>query len=243
MSDFGSFNGNNLLARLKPTDLELIAGHIKHVHKPPNEVIYDHGTNVGVVYFPCHATLVSFVVSIEDGTTIETLIVGREGAVGGIVSQGNLPAFCRIMVQSGGDFMTLPITALEAAKQKSSTLEGLFARYADCLMAQVFQSTACNATHQIEQRAAKWIVAASDRTGDLEIPLTQERLSGMLGVGRSYVSRVVSQFKRNGILNISRGRISILQKDKLIQQSCGCNDAVKAHFETVLAGVYPASDD
>jgi hypothetical protein len=73
------------------------------------------------------------------------------------------------------------VNNLEAAKAQSSTLHHLFARYADCLLAQVFQSTACNAIHSIEQRAAKWIIAAWERTGDDAVPLTHEQLAGNWG--------------------------------------------------------------
>ena len=80
-------------------------------------------------------------------------------------------------------------------KAKSPTLSGMFARYADCLLAQMVQAAACNATHAIEQRTAKWIVSAMERTGDLIVPLTQEQLASMLGVGRSYASRVIGAFQ------------------------------------------------
>jgi biotin operon repressor len=234
---------NNLLNHLQPQDFELIAPHLKHVRSQPNEILYDHGQNVGTVYFPCGATLVSFMISTEDGGVVETMLVGREGAVGGIVSQGKLPAYSRIMVQFGGDFLTLPIQVLDKAKTSSRSLDNLFARYADCTMAQIFQSTACNAAHTIEQRTAKWILAALDRTGDAIVPLTQERLSSMLGVGRSYISRVIGRLKKEGVLKVRRGHLVILEPRKLGQKSCGCNDAVRAHFDTVLAGVYPDENE
>ena len=78
------------------------------------------------------------------------------------------------------------------------------------MLAQIFQSTACNAVHSIEQRAAKWIIAAVDRTGTNEVPLTQERLSAMLSVGRSYISRVINTFKEGKALSVRRGRMVIL---------------------------------
>ena len=108
-----------------------------------------------------------FLVSSEDGRDVETVLIGREGAVGGIVSSGHLPAYYRIIVKNGGKLARLRVDQLEAAKAKSSSLRNLFARYADCLLAQVFQSTACNAIHSIEQHAVKWIIAAMERTGDL----------------------------------------------------------------------------
>ncbi|MFX7552516.1 hypothetical protein ABTK04_18000, partial [Acinetobacter baumannii] len=85
---------------------------------------------------------------------------GREGAVGGIVSQGFLPAFTRITVKFGGPVVRLAIGKLDQAKANSASLRNIFARYADCLLAQIFQSTACNAIHSIEQRTAKWILSA-----------------------------------------------------------------------------------
>ncbi|MGC4005499.1 MAG: helix-turn-helix domain-containing protein [Pirellulales bacterium] len=110
----------------------------------------------------------------------------------------------------GGPFLRLPIAQLEAAKRTSPSLRSLFGRYADCLLAQVLQSTACNAIHSIEQRTAKWIVAAMDRTGDHEVPLTHEELASMLGVGRSYTSRVIQAFKLEGILQTRRGTLLVL---------------------------------
>jgi biotin operon repressor len=236
-------SGNRLLDRLNDADLTLIKASMKQAHFASNEVIYDPGQNVATVYFPCGATLVSFLVSTEDGGAIETTLIGREGAVGGIVSQGKLPAYSRIMVQHGGDFVTVPISVLDEAKTKSRSLDNLFARYADCLVAQIFQATACNAAHSIEQRSAKWILSAIERTGASEVPLTQERLGGMLGVGRSYVSRVISRLKREGIVDVRRGHITVLDKELLIQQACSCDEAVRAHFDTVLAGLYPETGD
>ena len=230
---------NNLLNHLRRSDFELVAPHLKVFAAPSNHVLYNQGQNVSTVYFPCGATLVSFIISSEDGGAVETMIIGREGAVGGIVSQGNLPAYSRIMVQFGGEFLTLPITLVDELKLKSRSFDNLFARYADCVMAQIFQSTACNAAHSIEQRTAKWIIAAIERTNDDKVPLTQDRLAAMLGVGRSYISRVLGGLKQDGILAAKRGYLLVERRDKLEKRSCRCNDAIKAHFDQVLKGVYP----
>ncbi len=238
----GEWKSNNLLCHLRPGDLQLVVPHLRPLHTAANSILFDHGQDVQTVYFPCGNTLTSFVIAMEDGVAVETMMVGREGAVGGIVSQGKLPAFSRTMVQSGGGFVTLPVAALDQAKQRSRSLDNLFARYADCMLAQIFQSTACNAAHNIEQRTAKWIIAAMDRTSSDQVPLTQDRLSSMLGVGRSYVSRVVGRLKAEGILSVRRGHIHVHDQARLAAKSCACNDAVKLHFETVLKGVYPDAD-
>ena len=120
--------------------------------------------------------------------------------------------------------MRLPIGKLELAKLKSPGLRDVFARYADCLLAQIFQSTACNAIHSIEQRTAKWIISAMDRTGSDVVPLTHEQLAGMLGVGRSYASRVIQTFKVEGILETRRGAIVVRNRAALDARSCQCNE-------------------
>jgi Crp-like helix-turn-helix domain len=234
---------NNLLRTLRPSDYSLLEPHCQHWESASHELLYNPGDNVDMIYFPCGPSLVSFLVTNEDGRDVETILVGREGAVGGIVSHGNLPAYAKIVVQFGGPFIRLRVRELEAAKSKSLTLRYLFARYADCLLAQVFQSTACNAIHTIEQRTAKWIIAAMDRTGDHIVPLTHEQLAFMLGVGRSYTSRVIQTFKNEGVLETRRGALLVNNRDALQARSCLCNESVKSHFESVLLGVYPTDED
>jgi DNA-binding transcriptional regulator YhcF (GntR family) len=234
---------NNLLRRLNSSDYALIAPHLAQEAAAGGDLLYNPGDDVEVVHFPCGPSLASYLVTNEDGRDVETILVGREGAVGGIVSEGFLPAYTRIMVKFGGPFVRLRIGRLEAAKTRSSTLRNVFARYADCMLAQMFQSTACNAIHTIEQRTAKWIVSAMERTdGDATVPLTHEQLATLLGVGRSYTSRVMQTFKAEGILETRRGSILVRNAEALQQRACLCNESVKSHFEEVLRGVYPTEE-
>jgi Crp-like helix-turn-helix domain len=231
---------NNLLRRLSAGDFALIAPHLAPEEARANELLYNPGDAVEIVHFPCGPSLATYMVANEDGRDVETILVGREGAVGGIVSEGHLPAYTRIMVKFGGPFMRLQVGKLEAAKAKSPTLRNVFARYADCMLAQMFQSTACNAIHSIEQRTAKWIVSAMERTnGDNTVPLTHEQLATLLGVGRSYTSRVIQVFKAEGVLETRRGSIVVRNPEALRLRACLCNESVKNHFEEVLRGVYP----
>jgi CRP-like cAMP-binding protein len=112
------------------------------------------------------------------------------------------------------------------------------------MLAQIFQSTACNAVHSIEQRTAKWIISAMERADDdATVPLTHEQLATLLGVGRSYASRVMQIFKAEGILETRRGSILVRNRDALQMRACLCNESVKNHFEEVLRGVYPTEED
>ena len=234
---------NNLLRRLSAGDFALIAPHLALEEAQPSDLIYNPGDDVEIVHFPCGPSLASYLVSNEDGRDVETILVGREGAVGGIVSQGYLPAYTRIMVKFGGPFARLPVGKLDAAKAKSATLSNVFSRYADCMLAQIFQSTACNAIHSIEQRTAKWILSAMERIdGSDVVPLTHEQLSTLLGVGRSYTSRVMQTFKAEGILETRRGSITVHNREALRIRACLCNESVKNHFEEVLRGVYPTEE-
>ena len=234
---------NNLLRRLSASDFALLTPHLAHEEAAANELLYSPGDDVEVVHFPCGPSLASFLVANEDGRDVETILVGREGAVGGIVSQGFLPAYTRIMVKFGGPFVRLHVRKLDAAKTKSATLRNVFARYADCMLAQMFQSTACNAIHSIEQRTAKWIISAMERTdGGGVVPLTHEQLATLLGVGRSYTSRVIQTFKAEGVLETRRGSILVRNRETLRIRACLCNESVKSHFEEVLRGVYPTEE-
>jgi hypothetical protein len=226
---------NFLLRRLDRSDFDRVARDLTQVEIDRDRVLYNPGDLVETVYFPCGASVASFVLSLDDGREVDTLVVGQEGAVAGIVNQGRLPAYSRINVQRGGKFVTLEATKLEAAKQRSSAMRGLFARYADGLIAQLLQSIACNAAHSIEQRTARWIAAAIERTGEDILPMTHEQLAGMLGVGRSYASRVLENFKAERILEIRRGALLIRDASALRAKACRCDDGLKRHLQELFA--------
>ena len=230
---------NNLLDALRLPERMLLSSALEPVRLKAGDTLFHAGDEVRAAHFPCGGSLVAFQIHLEDGRQVEAALVGREGAVGGIVSHGRLPAFSSAVVRVGGEFLCLPSKVLEAAKSRSPTLHHVFARYADCMLAQVFQSVACNAAHTIEQRTARWLLAARDRTGMAEVELTQEELAGMLGVGRSYVSRVLREMREAGVVSTRRGRLCIADPKALKAQACGCQDAVKRHFAEVLSGVYP----
>jgi hypothetical protein len=234
---------NNLIRALRADDYALIAGQIEPWTGAHNVRLYSPGENVDCVYFPCGPSLVSFLVVNGSGRDVESLLIGREGAVGGIVSEGHLPAYTQMVVQSPGPFVRLKTEDLSAAKEKSRSFQALFARYADCLLAQMFQSNSCNAVHSIEQRTAKWILSAMERTGESHVALTQDKLAAMIGVGRTYASKVINSFRKEKILESRRGVLFVSDVEALKAKSCNCNDLVKAHFETVLMGVYPTEEN
>ena len=235
--------GNNLLRALRPSDVAILQPLLHEWEGTSGTVLFEPGDLVQQVYFPCGPSMISYLVVLENGQSVETALIGREGAVGGIVSQGRLPAYARAEVQFPGLFLRMESAALEEAKRQSLSLRHLFARYADCMVAQIFQGVACNAAHTIEQRTAKWLLAAIVRTGEHEVPLKQEQMAAMLGVGRSYISRVLRSLKERGVLETKRGRLLVRDEPALVALACGCNESVKRHFEEVLSGVYPVEDE
>jgi CRP-like cAMP-binding protein len=237
MKDVGPL-GNDLLSTLQDDDLVLITPHLDALHLRSGHIIHEPGAIVQHAYFPRNGAIVAFLVPMPDGESIEISMVGREGALGGIVSHGNLPAFARCCVHHGGDFFRIPLTTLDELMQQSRAIRAMLTRYGDCMLAQLFQSIACNARHSIEQRAARWLCAAVARTGTSEVTLTQAQLGGFLGVGRSYVTRIIARLKKDGILATKRGGIIVLQPRKLRALSCDCSSLVDDHYAAVMRGIY-----
>ena len=144
------------------------------------------------------------VVDLDDGRSVEVASIGREGAVGGIVSCGHSPAFSRAEVIVAGPALRVPMRIIEEAKARSGHLRNLFCRYSDYLLAQIMQSVACNSFHPIEARAARWLLTAQDRAGS-RLALTQESLAGLLGVQRTTVNAVARELQDEGLITTRRG--------------------------------------
>lgn len=231
---------NRLLAALDPRHRRLIESDLEEVTLSKGKVLYEPGADVTHIYFPCDGTVASLILNLHDGATAESAMVGQEGAVGGIVSQGDKPAFTRAVVQLGGKALRLKASQLNKAERQSVALREHFARYADCLLAQVLQSVACNAVHSFDSRLARWLLTIQDRTGQADLPVTLTFIAEMLGVQRQYASRVAGELARAGVIERKQGCVTVCSRKKLEAQACECYGYLRRHFERLLPGVYPA---
>jgi CRP-like cAMP-binding protein len=177
--------------------------------------------------------MVSLVVDMDDGRSVEVASIGREGAVGGIVSCGHSPAFSRAEVMVAGPAFRVPMAIVEEAKSRSGHLRNLFCRYSDYLLAQIMQTVACNSFHPIEARAARWLLTAQDRAGN-RLALTQESLAGLLGVQRTTVNAVARELQDEGLITTRRGIIEVHDREGLERRSCECYDRVESFFGDIV---------
>lgn len=238
-SDPGSLVTQNLLLKsLRPSDLDRLKPHLEAVGYERGETIFSLGSEVTHITFPCGPLVASLVISTIDGRSAEAATIGREGAIGGAVSEGGLPASSHGVVQIGGQALRMDAARLQEVRRTSEAVNNLFTRYADCLLSQVLQSVACNALHPIEQRCLRSLMTLQDRFGSAELPLTQELLASMIGVQRTYLTRILRTLHEQDLIAIGRGRIQVLDRERVEQAACECHDCIKRHYDTVLGAVY-----
>ena len=228
-----AFAGNSLLATFSSEARGLIEPFGTVVELETGETVLSHGDEVRSSLFPIGSTMISMAVELSGGRTVEVAMVGRRGALGGIISCGKAPAFATAQVLVGGPAFRVPMEALEEAKRRSPFIANLFCRFSDYLLSQVMQSVACNAFHSIAERAARWLLHAQDRAGD-RIELTQGALAGLLGVQRTTVNAVIQQLEQEGLISTGRGVVRVTDRAGLKRRACECYRALEDHFGAVI---------
>ncbi|MDQ3482609.1 MAG: Crp/Fnr family transcriptional regulator [Pseudomonadota bacterium] len=228
-----AFAGNRLLSTFPSEARSIIEPFSDVVQLSPDKVIHERGIDVDASYFPFGPAMISLVVELSGGRSLEVASIGHEGASGGIVSCGHAPAFGSSRVLVPGPALRVPMAALEDAKARSGHIRNLFCRFSDYLLSQVMQSAACNTFHPIEQRAARWLLTAQDRAGS-RIELTQEAFAGLLGVQRTTVNAAIRILQDEGLITHRRGVIQVIDRAGLKQRSCECHAALESHFAGVI---------
>ena len=228
-----AFSGNRLLSTFNADARGLIEPHGEMIELDAGDIVLHRGDQVRSSLFPTGPTMISMGVELSGNRSIEVASIGREGAVGGIVSCGHAPAFAHATVLVPGPAFRVPMSALEEAKQRSSFISNLFCRFSDYLLAQVMQSVACNAFHSIPERAARWLLHAQDRAGD-RIELTQEAFAGLLGVQRTTVNAVIRDLLDEGLITTGRGVVRVADRAGLKRRACECYEILERHFGAVI---------
>src|SRR5215213_2282637 len=228
-----AFAGNRLLSTFPPEARALIEPYGTMVDLEADDVVLVRGRQVEATLFPVDSTMISMAVELSGGRTVEVALIGLRGAVGGIISCGQAPAFSRARVLVGGPAYRVPMEPIEEAKRRSRFIDHLFCRFSDYLLSQVMQSVACNSFHSMPERASRWLLHAQDRTGD-RIELTQQALADLLGAQRTTVNAVVQSLERDGLIATGRGVIRVTDRAGLLSRSCECYQRLEDHFTAVI---------
>jgi len=223
---------NRLLGALPPEDIGALAPYLAETSMEQGAVLQEPGQPVKRIYFPCSG-LVSLVGMLPEGHEIETGVIGREGAIGLMAAMGSQVALTRAVVQLPSLVIHAPAGRVAEVAERSRTLRALMARYADILTAQVQQTAVCNTVHPIQARVCRWLLLARDRTGSDRLAVTQEFLSGLLGVQRTTITVVSRILQNEGIVHVRRGHIQIRDPQGLERRACGCHRAVRRLIDQV----------
>ncbi|MEW6497983.1 MAG: Crp/Fnr family transcriptional regulator [Cyanobacteriota bacterium] len=224
---------NRLLAALPDAEYQRLIPHLERVPLPLKQVLHKAGESIEYVYFP-HRAIVSLISTPEEGSKVEVGLVGNEGIVGIPAALGDNIATITAMVQIPDSGMRMEASVLKTEFGRGSVVQSLLLRYTQALYALTSQNVACNRLHQIDERLARWLLLVCDFVGSNELQLTQEFISEMLGVRRAGVTEAANRLQQAGLICYKRGKITILNREKLEAASCSCYGIIKGEYGRLL---------
>ena len=224
---------NHLLAALPAPEFDRLLPHLELVAMPLGEALYESGGKLQHVYFPT-SSIVSLLYVLENGASAEIAITGNEGLVGISLFMGGESTPSRAIVQSAGHAYRLRAELLKGEFERGGELQHLLLRYTQALITQMAQTAVCNRHHTVEQQLCRWLLLSLDRLPSNELTMTQELIANMLGVRREGVTEAAGKLQAAGLIDYSRGKITVLDRPKLEKRVCECYSVVKREVDRLL---------
>jgi len=217
---------NFVLRDIAREELATLLPHMQTREVEAREVLHQAGEPIRYVYLPLSA-LMSMLMPTSDGATVELATVGREGLTGisALLDESSAReqgALAKVVTVVPGTVIRMKSDLLRNAMETHLTVARSIRRYLSQLVTDLALSVTCNRLHSLEQRCAKWLLTAMDKSGTSDIPVTQELLAGILGVYRQSVVQVVSDFEAAGLIRGGRGSIRLVSRERLTTMVCEC---------------------
>lgn len=224
---------NFLLSVLPITAQKRVFPKLKKMLLPQGTVIYEAGQDAEYVYFPTDV-IVSLLYAMADGDSTEISVVGKDGIVGIAVFMGGESTPSRAIVRNAGTAFRLPANELRKEFENCPELRVLMLRYTQALIAQMAQTGVCNRHHSIDQQLCRWLLLSLDRLPTNVVIMTQELIANLLGVRRESITEAASKLHKLGVIDYSRGRITVLERLRLEKLCCECYAVVKRETDRLF---------
>jgi len=213
--------GNRLIHDLNPEDRDALAAIATPVEFALGHVFNEPDDAIEHLHF-IDSGFCSSVAVLEDGRTVETVMIGREGVLGVVASVVPHHAHTRSVAQVAGTARRVDAARFRTLSAQRPGVRDAVGDYMARLQGELEQSTACNALHHAGQRFAKWLLRCHDRVEGDTLNLTQEYLASMLGSQRTTVNEAAQGLQKAGAIAYSRGRITVLDRAALERAACEC---------------------
>ena len=227
-------SGSRLVDALSPAERARIEPFLEPVKLTSAEVLNSEGDPIPYAFFPVNA-VTSTLTELPEGDSVEVGLMGAEGVVGLALLYGQRIASATVIVQiPGHGFRIAAETFVREVVENGGEFYRLLLRYANMFSAMVAQGAACNASHGIDQRLARWILQVHDRVGVPEFPLTHEFIALMLGVRRASVSEAASRLRQAGAIDYRIGHVRVTDRGALEAAACGCYAVMRRFADRIF---------
>jgi CRP-like cAMP-binding protein len=227
---------NHLLAALPDADWARWQPQLEAIELTLGQVLYESGRTQSHVFFPSTA-IVSLLYVMEDGSSAEIAVVGKEGVVGVSLFLGGGSTPSRAVVQSAGHGWRMPAALMKDEFARSLPVMHLMLRYTQALIAQMAQTAACNRHHSLDQQLCRWLLLSLDRLTGPDLVMTQELIANMLGVRREGVTEAALKLQKLGLIRYARGHITVVDRAGLEARTCECYEVVRNEYKRLLPNV------
>jgi CRP-like cAMP-binding protein len=220
---------NDLLSHLfsSPAIKDSLLPDLRLVSLTTNQVLYEQGDRIDTAYFPVDS-VVSGLAIMEDGTTVETAMLGREALVGISTLLGSGLSRQWIWTTISGNAVALDTRILERMfVQNEHALRAFLSCYRR-LITQVSQRCVCNTRHTILERLCCWLLMIHDRVGGDNLKLTQEMIASRLGARRAGITVAAGMLQEMHGIEYRRGQLHIRNREVLEQVVCECYNIMRA---------------
>ncbi|MBS0275353.1 MAG: Crp/Fnr family transcriptional regulator [Proteobacteria bacterium] len=225
---------NRLLAALPAADLNLLEAYLQPIQLEKRRVLEAPNRTIDYVYFP--ETMIASVVAVcGREERIEIGLIGCEGMTGMPVLMDDQRTPHSTYVQVEGEALRVESEAFRKLLAQSPSLHNRLLRFGQVFTAQIAQTALANGRAKLEQRLARWILMAHDRTVADVVTMTHEFLAVMLGVRRASVTVALDGFEKKGVIEARRGSITVVDR-KAIERMAGHFYGVpEAEFKRLIA--------
>jgi len=217
---------NEILLAMTPREFSLVRPHLQFVDLEQHRILYEPHKKLKFMYFP-NRGLISLVVVLKSGKTVEAGIVGKEGASGTALAAGVSTSALREIVQISGEGFRIKGKLFQKLLSDMPGLRKALNRYNVLLGMQVSQTAACNRLHEIEQRLARWLLMAEDSAATSMLGITHDFLATMLGTDRPSVTLAAGLLQKAGLIEYGRGTVKITNRPQLEAFACECYSVIR----------------